>query len=104
MELSGAHKELALWEKATSGEVLGVQVKAGSEGVSMTRARSCVWYSIGYSLREYDQGISRLHRPGQERHVTYWHLVVRNSIDGIAYRALQNRREIIEEIVRGSEE
>jgi SNF2 family DNA or RNA helicase len=102
-ELSGARKELPRWQH-TSGAVLGVQVSAGAEGIDLTHAAYGVFYSIGHSLAQYDQATARLHRPGQNRSVTYYHLVAEGTIDEKVYAALDKRRDIIASILAGDAE
>lgn len=99
LELSGTNRELAEWQAATGGEVLGVQVQSGSEGVSMTRAKYCIYYSTGYSLGRYEQSIARVHRPGQDRNVTYIHLVAAGTIDEKIQKALADRKTTIRAIL-----
>lgn len=98
-ELSGSHKELEQWKAAEHGAVLGTQIGAGSEGIDLTKARYCVFFSISLSLSQFDQAVARLHRPGQTRTVAYMHLVCPSTVDTEAYRALSERRDVIEAII-----
>jgi SNF2 family DNA or RNA helicase len=100
-ELSGDRHD-ALNENACMShdiDVAGIQIQAGGIGIDLTRARYAVYYSLGFSLTEYDQSIARLHRPGQTRPVTYYHLVAEGTIDRYVYKAMQEKREIIDEIL-----
>jgi SNF2 family DNA or RNA helicase len=99
-ELSGRANELKAWQDGEA-DVLGVQIQAGKEGVSMVRARYCIYYSIGYSLGDYEQSLARLQRPGQTSQVTYIHLVARDTVDEKVYDALEKRKEVIVEILQG---
>ena len=96
-ELSGRFNELADWQQATAGDVLAVQIQAGGVGIDLTRAAYCVYYSLGFSLGDYEQSLARLHRPGQNRSVTYLHLIARNTVDEKVYAALRKRADVIEE-------
>jgi len=97
-ELSGTRHELEEW-KAGGGQVIAVQIQAGGAGVDLTRACYVAYYSLGYSLGDYLQSRARAHRPGQLRHVTYFHLVVNHSIDQKVYRALERRQDVIEAVL-----
>ncbi len=99
-ELSGAKKELADWQNATGGEVLVVQIQAGSVGIDLTRAAYCVYYSQTLSLAEYEQSLARLNRPGQTRSVTYIHLIAKRTVDVKIRRALAARKDVIESILK----
>jgi SNF2 family DNA or RNA helicase len=94
LELSGRRDELAGWQNG-SGQVLAVQISAGGVGVDLTRARFSVFYSLSFSLGDYDQALARVHRPGQTRPVEYVHLVAKNTVDVKIMRALERRAEIV---------
>ena len=98
-ELSGRKNELEKWQRCDEGSVLAVQIQAGATGIDLTRASQCVFYSIGYSLADYHQMLARTHRPGQTRSVLYTHLVVRDSVDESVYRALKNKKQVIDAVI-----
>lgn len=98
-ELSGRRNELAAWQ-AGETNVLALQIQAGGVGIDLTRARYMVMYSIGYSLGDYDQVLARVHRPGQDRPVTYVHLIVRDSVDEAIRQALETRADLVEAALR----
>jgi len=98
-ELSGQFNELAEWKESKTGDVLAVQIQAGGVGIDLTRAAYCIYYSLGFSLGDYEQSLARLHRPGQTRSVTYLHLVAKNTVDEQVYAALRKRRKVVEEIL-----
>jgi SNF2 family DNA or RNA helicase len=97
-ELSGRRDD-ALTSDATLAEgvqVAAVQIQSGGTGVDMTRSRHGIYYSLGFSLSDYTQSRARLHRPGQEHHVRFVHLVASGTIDEQVYEALADRKSIIE--------
>ena len=98
LELSGRRDELKRWQ-AGEGQVLAVQISAGGVGVDLTRARYSMYYSLSFSLGEYDQALSRVHRPGQTRPVEHIHLVARNTVDVKIMRALEKRAEVVQSIL-----
>lgn len=99
-ELSGRANSLAEWQSG-DGQVLGVNIQAGGAGIDLTRARYCVYFSLGFSLGDYMQSRARVHRPGQERPVTYYHLVAENTVDSKVYAALAARQEVVDYIIKG---
>jgi SNF2 family DNA or RNA helicase len=99
MELSGRQDDWVEWSHKSGGEVLAVQIQAGGVGIDLSRARYCVYYSLGFSLGDYDQSLARIHRPGQERPVVYVHLVAEGTVDRKVYDALANRRAVVEAIL-----
>lgn len=98
LELSGRRDELKRWQDGEA-QVLAVQISAGGVGVDFTRARFAVYYSLSFSLGEYDQALARVHRPGQTRPVEHIHLVARNTVDVKIMRALEKRAEIVQSIL-----
>jgi SNF2 family DNA or RNA helicase len=98
LELSGRRDELALWQSGEA-QVLAVQISSGGVGVDLTRARYSIYYSLSFSLGEYDQALSRVHRPGQTRPVEHIHLVARQTVDEKILRALEKRAEVIQAIL-----
>jgi SNF2 family DNA or RNA helicase len=98
LELSGRRDELKAWQRGDA-PLLAVQISAGGIGVDLTRARYSIYYSLSYSLGEYDQSLSRVHRPGQHRPVTHIHLVARTTVDGRIMSALEKRAEVVNSIL-----
>jgi hypothetical protein len=80
-------------------DVVCVQIQAGGVGIDLTRARYAIYYSMGYSLGDYEQSLKRVHRPGQDRPVTYIHLVASGTKDEAVYAALTERKNVVESII-----
>lgn len=99
MELSGRRDDLKAWQEG-EGIVLAVQIQAGGSGVDLTRARYSIFYSLTFSLGEYDQALSRVHRPGQTRPVQHFHLVAKGTVDEKIKRALEKRADVVESILK----
>lgn len=97
-EVSGRANDLAIWQQG-GADVIGVQIQAGGVGISLVRARYCIYYSLGYSLGDYEQSLARVHRPGQKEQVTYIHLIAKGTVDERVYSALRKRKEVIADIL-----
>lgn len=97
-ELSGKMNEVTEFT-AGKAQVIACQIRSGSLGIDLTRARYCVFFSIGYSLGDYMQARARVHRPGQTRPVTYYHLAARKTIDEKILQGLEKRAELVQFIV-----
>jgi superfamily II DNA or RNA helicase len=78
-------------------QVVGVQAQSGGAGIDLTRARYGIFYSLSWSLAEYDQAVARLHRPPQSRPVTIYSIVAENTVDEVIYSALAARRAIVKQ-------
>lgn len=102
LELSGRVKEHFEFQ-AGEGDILAVQIQAGGVGIDLTRARYCIYYSLGFNLGEYQQSLARVHRPGQEHPVTYIHLLARGTVDQQVHNALQRRENVIKAVLHGND-
>lgn len=100
LELSGRIKQNHEFQSG-EGDILAVQIQAGGVGIDLTRARYCVYYSIGFNMGEYLQSLARVHRPGQNRPVTYVHLIMRGTVDQQVYNALESRASLIDAVMYG---
>lgn len=100
-ELSGRRHDLDGWS-ASEGGVVAVQIQAGAEGVDMTCAHRAVYFSLPHSLALYEQSKARLYRPGQDRPVSFVHLVAEGTVDEAMYESLQRKRDVIDAIRDGS--
>lgn len=98
-ELSGRARELDDWK--TNGVILGCQIQSGSEGVSMVQARYCIYYSLGFSLKDYDQSLKRVHRPGQRYPTTFIYLLAAGTVDEKVLKSLKARGNVIDDIMAG---
>jgi SNF2 family DNA or RNA helicase len=98
LELSGRRDQLEEWQFGVP-PILAVQIQSGGVGIDLTRARYSVYYSVGYSLGDYDQSLCRVHRPGQTRNVTQIHLAVKHTVDVRIMRALEKRAEVVASIL-----
>jgi SNF2 family DNA or RNA helicase len=97
-EVSGERKDLEAWQ-AGNTTIIGVQIQSGGAGIDLSRAAYCIYYSLTHSLGDYEQSLARLRRPGQTRCVRYYHLCARDTIDETIYKALRNRRDVIEAVM-----
>ena len=97
-EVSGSRDDLKQW-KSGHMRVLAVQYSSGSESIDLTRARYCIYYSLTQRLALYEQSRKRIHRPGQNRPVVYYHLVETMkkgfTIDQKIYEALKSKKDIV---------
>jgi SNF2 family DNA or RNA helicase len=94
-ELSGRRNQLHDFQHGLAN-CIAVQIDSGGAGIDLTKARYCIYYSVGYSLGNYDQSLNRVHRPRQTRHTYFIHLLCKGTIDEIIYKALDKKRRIVE--------
>lgn len=100
-ELSGRCNELGAGATYPDEcDILLVQIQAGGVGIDLTAARICIYYSIGFNRGDYEQSLARVHRPGQEKKVIYYHLEVPKSIDTYIRKNLKAKGDMVKNILR----
>ncbi len=103
-ELSGRVNEFEEWKSSGGNKILACQIKSGKEGISMVRARYCIYFSHGLSMGDYQQSKKRLLRPGQTRSVVYIHLLASNTIDQRVYNGLLGKEKLAESLLSSYKE
>ncbi len=83
----------------TNIDVMGVQIRSGAAGIDLTRAAYAFCYSVAFSYADYQQMLARIHRPGQTRTTSIYHLTAANTIDGHVYRSLQDKKDAIDSVL-----
>jgi len=99
-ELSGRMNQLVEWQSGKY-DVLATQIQSGGLGIDLTRAHYCIYFSIGFSLGNYEQSKARIHRPGQTERTVFIHLLADGTVDERVYEALAQRKQVIEHILDG---
>ena len=70
--------------------------KSGGHGLNLQNASYSVWFSLSYSYEEYSQACDRNYRIGTTQKVTYFHLLAKDTIDEIIYKAVKNKENFSE--------
>lgn len=81
------------------GGVLAGQIAVSSLAIDLTCAHVAVFFSPDYSYTNFAQARDRLHRHGQKLPVTYYHLVVPESVDDRVYAALQRKKNLASRVL-----
>jgi len=97
-EVSGQCFELNEWKEAEGDATLIVQIQSGAESIDLTNARYAIYYSLPHSLALYEQSRARIYRPGQMRNTVFIHLLMAGTVDERIYRALYDKKDVIEAI------
>lgn len=103
-EVSGSENTLSEWKRGAT-RILGVQYGSGAEGINLTRAHICVFYSLEASLAKYEQAIARIHRPGQKKPCLYVHFVATahsiHTVDQKIMDCWKSKKNYIDLIMKG---
>jgi len=73
---------------------------SGGMGLTFVNCSYMIWYSLSYSVEQFDQANGRIYRIGQLNKCTYILLLARDSIDQIIYKALQKKERMAESCLK----
>lgn len=98
-EISGQRDDYKRWKQGKIN-VIAVHYNSGSESISLIEAKYCVYYSHTFSYGKYLQSLKRIHRPGQNRPVIYYHIVSKvnngETVDDKIQKALEMKKGLKE--------
>lgn len=80
------------WSKIKNTVTLA-NYKSGSEAVEFTYANIIIYFSPTDSYTEYEQSIGRCYRNGQNKKVTVYRYITKNTIEEQIYKALRNKKD-----------
>lgn len=72
-------------------DVVLAMIQVASLGIDLTAANVGIFYSVGFNLDDFEQAKDRIHRTGQTKHVTYYHLQAEKSVDQQVYKVLDGK-------------
>jgi len=75
------------------------QIATGGLGITLTAADTAIFYSLDFSLTNYEQARARVHRIGQDKKVTYIHIVAKDTIDEEVVHRLSSKQDIAKMVV-----
>ena len=75
------------------------QIATAGLGITLTAASTMVFYSLDYSMSNYEQTRARIHRVGQKHPCTYIHLIARGTVDEKVLAALQDKANLAKTLV-----
>lgn len=75
------------------------QIATAGLGITLTAASTMVFYSLDYSMSNFEQTKARIHRMGQRNPCTYLYLVARGTVDEKVLRALADKADLAKTLV-----
>lgn len=104
-EVSGKRNDMTLWQKGEADTIM-IQYNAGAEGIELTESCNLIYYTLHHSLGLYEQSLKRIHRPGQTRNCTYWHIVAhsdrKKTVDEEILECLKLKKNYVDEVESGT--
>lgn len=75
------------------------QIATAGLGITLTAASTMVFYSLDYSMSNFEQTKARIHRVGQRMPCTYLYLVARGTVDEKVLQALKDKADLARTLV-----
>jgi SNF2 family DNA or RNA helicase len=75
------------------------QIATAGLGITLTAASTMVFYSLDYSMSNFEQAKARIHRVGQKENCTYLYLAAKGTVDEKVLKALQNKADLAKMLV-----
>ncbi|MFX4263100.1 DEAD/DEAH box helicase [Pelotomaculum propionicicum] len=75
------------------------QIATAGLGITLTVASTMVFYSLDYSMSNFEQTRARIHRAGQKYPCTYLYLIAKDTIDEKVLEALRNKANLAKALI-----
>ena len=80
-----------------------ISLKAGGTGLNLTGADVVIHYDPWWNLAVQNQATDRAHRIGQQKKVTVYRMIAKNTIEEKILRLQEAKKDLAEEILSGGE-
>jgi SNF2 family DNA or RNA helicase len=68
-------------------------------GITLTAANTMVFYSLDYSMSNFEQAKARIHRVGQKENCSYIYLIAKGTVDEKVLKTLRNKSDLAKTLV-----
>jgi len=75
------------------------QIATAGLGITLTAASTLVFYSLDYSMSNFEQAKARIHRVGQTENCTYIYLVARGTVDDKVLKSLRDKNNLAKALI-----
>ena len=91
--------EVARFQNDPECRVFVGQIAAAGLGITLTAANMMVFYSLDYSMSNFDQAKARIHRVGQTKRCHYIYLTCTGTVDRKVLRSLRSKVDLAKTLV-----
>ena len=91
--------EVARFQNDPECRVFVGQIAAAGLGITLTAANMMVFYSLDYSMSNFDQAKARIHRVGQAKRCHYIYLTCTGTVDRKVLRSLRSKVDLAKMLV-----
>ena len=94
-----ADEQVARFQNDPDVPVFVGQIATAGLGLTLTAASTMVFYSLDYSMSNFEQCKARIHRAGQRMPCTYIYLTAQGTVDEKVLKALKNKANLAKTLV-----
>lgn len=87
-------EQVAQFQNNPEVSVFVGQIATAGMGITLTAASTMVFYSLDYSMSNFEQTKARIHRVGQKFPCTYLYLSAEGTVDTKVLQALKNKADL----------
>lgn len=98
-EVKDRNEQVARFQKEPEVMAFVGQIATAGLGITLTAASTMVFYSLDYSMSNFEQAKARIHRVGQRMPCTYFYLVARGTVDEKVLAALESKADLARTLV-----
>ena len=92
-------EEIERFQNDPACQVFVGQIAAAGLGITLTAASTMVFYSLDYSMANFEQAKARIHRVSQKYPCQYIYLIAKDTVDKKVLRALRNKVNLAKALV-----
>ncbi len=98
-EIKDRDAQVAAFQNDPGITIFVGQIATAGLGITLTAASTMVFFSMDYSMSNYEQTRARIHRVGQRQPCTYIHLVAKDTVDEKVLQALRDKANLAKSLV-----
>ena len=98
-EVKDRNEQVARFQNDPAVVAFVGQIATAGLGITLTAASTMVFYSLDYSMSNFEQAKARIHRVGQRNLCTYLYLVARGTVDEKVLAALKDKADLAKSLV-----
>ena len=98
-EIKNRADEIAKFQNDVDVLVFLGQIATAGLGITLTASSTMVFYSLDYSMSNFEQAKARIHRTGQKENCTYIYLIAANTVDEKIMKALKNKVNLAKSLI-----
>lgn len=92
-------EEIRRFQEDPDCKVFIGQIAAAGLGITLTAASTMVFFSLDYSMSNFEQAKARIHRVSQKNDCLYIYLVAKGTVDRKVLKALRNKVDLAKMLV-----